>query len=343
MMVDNKSEGLNGGASLNVDLDAIRLAGDANDDSSLGIKLINELFNHPGSVIQLSHIEGDKFGVKAQGTSLDDMMAKVAPGTYPSIIAQSDGSYTIGGNYNGIPIYLDAKTTRLATALGGTTSNSFWLLLPINFTDNYIGIKPEIRTDDGNYWGTFYASFSYKLHSVGMEAYYVNAMNDESCTLKQLADGIVPAGMPVLIKCVSGNPSDNMIEPLTTSGSIPDGNKLSGVYFDNTTSNHFNSVTYNETTMRVLGTHNGGLAFVKPSADYLTEEKYLPHNKCHLVVSASAGNILPVSEVLAIHNTETEEQPKQKGTYTLTGLKISDEITPKPGIYIRNGQKIVIK
>ena len=41
-------------------------------------------------------------------------------------------------------------------------------------------------------------------------------------------------------------------------------------------------------------------------------------------------------------NTEAVSKDKE-GLFTLTGLRIPDNVTPQPGIYIKNGKKIVIK
>jgi hypothetical protein len=33
----------------------------------------------------------------------------------------------------------------------------------------------------------------------------------------------------------------------------------------------------------------------------------------------------------------------KEGLFTLTGIRIPDNVTPQPGIYIKDGKKIVIK
>ena len=320
VMLDNQSK-IDG---LNVDLDAIQLQD------------IKDLYTHPGSVIYIRSIGNSKYDIEAQGSSLGKLTGGLV---YPQLVKQSDGSYTVWGSYGGVPFYLGATTTYLRL-VDGSSDRKFWNLLPIDFKDNYIGIKPDIKTDDGNYWGTFYASFAFKLHSTGMEAYYVDGANDYTFTMKKLT-GTIPPATPVIIKCSSDDPADNMIEPVTSNDAAQSGNKIHGIYFDNSESGHRNRTKYEAETMRVIGVHDGKLAFVKATTDYLTNKSYLPHNKCYLNVSAGAEETIALTDVLAIGSIETDNTKAE--IYTLTGQKVPEGTSLRPGIYIRNGKKVVIK
>ena len=100
--------------------------------------------------------------------------------------------------------------------------------------------------------------------------------------------------------------------------------------------------------MRVIGVDdNQNLIFRKATNDDLTvyEDKgkyYLPHNKAYLGVSSSAADVLHVKGSSGIETISTEVAPVKEGTYTLSGQRVADEPT-RPGIYIRNGKKIIIK
>lgn len=325
VMVDNKSEGVSTSGS--VDLDAIVLEKD-----------LSKLYNHPGSVVYIKKTSGNKYDIEAQGSSL----GKLTGGQiYPELKKQSDGTYIISGSYGNMSMTLGAGTSKLKVPAGN--NDKYWNLIPIDFNKNFVGIVPDVKTNDGNYYATFYASFAFKLHSDGMEAYYVDGVNDNNFTLKKITDATIAATMPVIIKCSSDNPAKNMIEPVTSGGNEPKDNKLDGVYFDNSSSKHINRTEYKSSSMRVIGLSNGSLAFVKAGSDYLTGGSYLPHNKAYLNVSSSAASTLTQSSTLGINSIEAEQEVVREGTYTLTGQKIPDGVTPRPGIYIKNGKKVVIK
>lgn len=323
VMVDNQSSGVSSSGS--VDLDAITMEKD-----------LSKLYSHPGSVVYIKKVDGTKYDIESQGSSLSKLTGGAL---YPQLIKQSDGTYLIYGSYGGFTMYLGASDSKLRSA---GKNDRYWNLLPIDFKNNFIGITPDLKTDDGNYWGTFYASFAFKLHSDGMEAYYVDGVNNSNFTLKKITSSTIPATMPVIIKCASSDPAKNMIEPVESGGSEPSDNNLNGVYFDNGAAKHVNRKEYSSSTMRVLGTSGGYLAFVKADSKYLTGGSYLPHNKCYLTVSSSAASTLTETTTLGINSVEAEPEVKE-GTYTLTGQKIPDGVTPRPGIYIKNGKKVVIK
>lgn len=327
VMVDNQSAGLEG---TSVDLGAFVM------------REFEDVNTNPGSVVYISSKGNSKYDLEAQGSGLGKLTGGIV---YPTLLKQSDGTYIITGSYSGIQFYLQSKSSSIDVILGGNwqdTKKGRWNLLPIDTKNNYLGLKPDVKTDDGSYWGTFYASFPFKLASDGMEAYYVDGVNDYSFTLKKVS-GTIAATMPVIIKCSSSDPAKNMIEPVESGGSEPNDNNIWGVYFDNSSKGHVNRKEFNSSTMRVIGTSGGKLAFVKASSDYLTDGKYLPHNKCYLEVKSSAQSTLSVSETLGIDAVEAEVPAGKEGIYTLTGQKIPDGVTPRPGIYIQNGKKIVIK
>ena len=95
--------------------------------------------------------------------------------------------------------------------------------------------------------------------------------------------------------------------------------------------------------MRVIGKSNGKLAFIKASASDLVDSKYLRANKAYLVVGSDASSVM-TEDGTGISTIKNNETPNDvEGTYTLTGVRIPEGVTPQPGIYIRNGKKIVIK
>ena len=282
-------------------------------------KNVEYFSTHPGAVCYISSIGGNKYDVAAQGTSI----SKLAGGLiYPIIEKQSDGTYTIRGQYSSFNIMLgdmsntdratgeykdEGKLTQVSTLERGT-----WQILPIgtSATGDFIGIKPEVQTADGTWWGSFFAGFAFKLHSTGMKAYYVDSVNDTEFTLKEITTAIIPAGTPVIIQCTSSDYKENIISPEKSSTEAIS-SCLGAVYFDRTDANHKNAKAYDKNIMRVLGVdENKQLVFQVAPESYLKNGAYLPHNKCYLGVSTSAADVLHVkgtTSIIEVKNTTNIE------------------------------------
>lgn len=318
-------------------------------------KNIEKVFTHPGAILYLTSLSG-KSDVYSQNSSIGQLSGGKL---YPYLTAIGDGTYTIHGSYSTYVVYLgdqekpgkdDAKLADLTAGKDRT----YWELLPIDnsATGQFIGIKPTVQTADGKYWGTILCGFEFTLQSDGMKAYYVDEVSDTEFNLKEITSKKVPAHVPVIIECASDDYSKNIIRPTSKDGakdaSAKLGNKLGGVYFDRGDNTHDSGTSYNATTMRVIGIDdNKNLIFRKATNDDLTvyEDKgkyYLPHNKAYLGVSSSAADVLHVKGSSGIETISTEVAPVKEGTYTLSGQRVADEPT-RPGIYIRNGKKIIIK
>jgi hypothetical protein len=95
--------------------------------------------------------------------------------------------------------------------------------------------------------------------------------------------------------------------------------------------------------MRVIGVSGGKLAFVKATGSDLVNAKYLKGNKAYLSVPSGSADVMTESStgITTIMSDDVTED--KEGLYTLTGVKIPDNVTPKPGIYIKDGKKIIIK
>ena len=303
----------------------------------------------PSTVIYVESLGDGKFDLIAQGTSIYELSSHKLP---ISLIPQSDGSYQFYGTavYQGMSIskYLQDNVDGadddpdecfvIADDKPGKGGRN-WNLIPVTTGDNFIGIEANVKTDDG-YWGSIYAGFPFELASEGMTAYYVKAVSGDGFTLEKIS-GTIPTETPVIVKCASNDPANNKIKPVTTDGTKVSGNKLGAVYCSLYQIGHINMTTYNKSTMRILGTSNGKLAFVKATADDLFEGQALWENRAYLSVPAGSPDIL-VEGGTGI-TTINAQEAKSEGTYSLTGVRIQEGSTPKAGIYIQNGKKVVIK
>ena len=298
----------------------------------------------PSCVIYIKRINvsNNQYDFEAQGSSLYKLSGNKL---YATLKPQGDGSYIGSGTYKGMTASLSEFKIdpSLDESWLGTNDNSakYWIPVPVNTGDNYIGIKPDVHTDDG-YYGTIYAGFAFKLASSGMKAYYISEASGSKITLKEIS-GTIPAATPVIIKCASNDPAKNKIEPVTSGGNAATGNKLNGVYCASTVRSFVTVTQYNPSTMRVIGKSGGKIAFVKASEADLKDGKYLKANKAYLSVPSGSADVMTESGT-GITTIMAEGISKDKeGLFTLTGIRIPDNVTPQPGIYIKDGKKIVIK
>jgi len=170
-----------------------------------------------------------------------------------------------------------------------------WNILPVKDAEGfYFGLQPNIASGD-SYYQTFYAAFPFTFLSEGMSAWYVSKVNEATgkVIIKEVTGG-VPKSTPVIIKCASQSAASNKLNVGASTSGTADGNLLTGVYFCNPDAGptHTNVVAYDANTMRVLGTAaDGSLAFVKDN-----NLKYIPANTAYITVSASAPDVLLVTD-----------------------------------------------
>lgn len=306
------------------------------------IKSFSRICVDPGAVFLVENKSGNQYNIQTQGSSL---AALTGGKGYIELKANSDGSYKAKGVVPGtgsIDI-ADSKSDGEENWMRCNNSTAVnWRAIPVNASsDYYFGIKPDVQTNDG-YFGTIYADFAFKLVSSGMKAYYINAAGGSKFTLKEIT-GTIPAKTPVIIKCSSNDPANNRLEPVISGGSSVSDNKMAGVYCASTITGFVNVKIYDASSMRVIGKSNGKLAFIKASASDLVDSKYLRANKAYLIVGSDASSVM-TEDGTGISTIKNNETPNDvEGTYTLTGVRIPEGVTPQPGIYIRNGKKIVIK
>lgn len=293
------------------------------------IKSFNTVRSHMGSIWYMEGKGDSSYDLYCQHSSL----GANSSGFYPKLFLNG-GSYRIYGEYSGFTKYLsdvdDEDTGEGYVSVNG--QNVSWEFVPIDW-DNYIGIEPETNAD-GYYWATFMSGFPFKLGS-GMKAFYVSNITDHGFAMTEMGDEI-PAKIPVLLRLNGGSPSDNRITLLrNSSASAPSGNKMYGAWYSsNLGGRHEDWNVKCESYNRVLGKSGGRLAFVRGSG-------IIEHNRGYIDASSNADDAIIESTdgISSIDKSDNYE----KGIYTLTGQKVPEGKTPRPGIYIKDGQKVVIK
>ena len=305
--------------------------------------------SNPASIIYIESVSG-KYNLSAQGTSV----YKITGGrAYVDIKDQGNGTYSFSVSYSGAQVYLYDDTK--SSDKGGVRQSSsnqdyrYWKLLPINTSDNYLGLQPTVQVGD-DYYGTLYADYAFKRVSDGIKIYYINAEDEGRCRLKEITSEVIPAATPIIFKCSSNDPAQNMVMPVTDEAEKPTDNYLAGTYFASTTNKHKEFVEYDDATMHVLGVGaDGQLSFVTAkSTDLVNDGQHIPMNTCWLrLFNNLTGEftVLDESQYAGIStiNTDKEIGTSKQGTFSLSGVRINDSRQLKPGIYIQNGKKMVIK
>ncbi len=301
--------------------------------------------SNPASIIYVEQHDS-KYDLKVQGTGI---YAITGGRTYLEL-RPKDSGYILAVTYNGMEgrLYdseedVDGEGYVKRT---GEAAYQYWKFIPVDTENNYIGLQPKVQVGD-NYYGTLYASYPFKAASSGMKFYYIDAVAEGKCQLQEITTEVIPAATPLVFMCSSNDPANNKVIPVADETTAPTSNLLGGTYFART-SGHKVNVRYDETTMRVLSTNEAGeLAFVKATKADLTSSHYIPANTCWLnIPSEFTGDFKALSsdEYTGIRNINADTKTnKADGTiYTLTGTKANAK-TLRPGIYIKNGQKVVIK
>lgn len=228
-----------------------------------------------------------------------------------------------------------------------------WYILPVSSEgDNYFGVTPSINLGAATYYHAFYAAFPFELASAGMTAYYVDFVDGGLAVWKEVANGVVPAAAPVILKMKSDKASNNRLDFLESTPTKLSGNVLKGVYFNNdgelTNGGHINQTKYDPATMRVLGKMKDG------SLGFITDKSldYLPANSAYLKVSKGSPEEIKLVteeeyEVLAgVDDIFVDKKPLVQGIYSICGVKLSDDVsslnTLPAGIYIVDGKKVVV-
>ena len=302
----------------------------------------------PSCVIYVKQLGNGKYDFEAQGSSLYAMTSY----KLPVDITPAGGSYIISGTYSGITkelADLDSEDEE-----GWLASNEspmrFWNFIPIDTSSEFIGIRPDVKTATGSYWGTIRAGFSFRLASPGMAAYGISMAGGTGFTMEPIDQDVIPAGAPVIIRCNSENIEDNKIEPVLGGYTeYPDWNWLKGVYCSIDVTKHKNVELFDRITMRILGlSDEGELAFVaNPPIERLyisrQNEKCLMANKAYLAVDANAADVMTLGGYTPEAINSVKSDCKSTGIYTLTGSRLPDGVTPRAGIYVKNGRKVIIK
>ena len=245
-------------------------------------RYFDNVVDDPSSIIYIEKV-GSQYNLLGQGCNTKDIVA----GRYLNI-KQNGPTYQAYGTVAGIDIYLSDSRSMLDPdypeegylVQNGEGAYRNWYIRPVNQNDEqYFGFRSAFTVGNLRYTSNF-ASFPIKAHSSGLKFFKVTKVDGDKAVWEEI-QGTVPAATAVIVQCPGDNPTDNRADIVDVETTVPADNLLKGVYFCNGEpgDTHFNKVTYDPNTMRLLGiTSKGKLGFVTST------EAYLPRNRAYLVV-----------------------------------------------------------
>ena len=306
----------------------------------------DQVESNPASIFYIQKV-GTQYNLIAQGTSIYDITGGKK---YLDIYERNNGEYYLFEvTASGVAGHLydsPNSAVRGSVTTKGTKDYMFWRLLPVTTESNYIGLKPTVEATDG-WYGTLYASYPFKLACDNVEVYYVDGVCEGQFRLKLITDEVKPAATPLVFKTNSNDPAQNKVIPVFAETTAPTDNVMSGTYFASSENEHIARIEYKSETMRVLGVDaNKNLVLTTANESNLTDGKYIPMNTCWLnVPSWLSGDFMRVDRdaYTGIKTIETSNQKNAvKGTFTLAGVPVDDTKALSPGLYIKDGKKVVI-
>lgn len=355
-IVENTSDGANF-VTATIDSHAIML----NKDFS-------EVVSDPASVLYIRKKSKNDYEISAQGITLHDLVK------YDIKIMERqkiDGRqvYWVYGTKSGMTRYLADGNSRTGAQYGEMVINSdpysknhkiaelakkqvSWFVNPISAdSDNYLGVKPTVETA-GVYWASLFASFPYAAYSPDVEFYYPAELSSTGLVYMKKVDGVVPAGMPVVVKCGSEDPSSNRLNVGEKTTSRYADNQLRGIYFNFDADGVHNFVEYQKDSMRVLGKcKDGSAGFVKAeglaripaNTAYISVPGWYP-DELKFVFDKSDFQV-GVEEIGADESTASHPNDvyNLSGVLVMKGATEADISTLPSGFYIVGGKKRIVR
>lgn len=304
---------------------------------------------------------GSYYDISGQGTSIHGFLNE-----YLRIIKgkQYDGqqAYYAYASKSGMTKYLgdrrvDMTRDKGLASVDATGDSRLWYIEPLDASssDDYFGIAPTLKAGGKHYY-PFFAGFPFSAYSKGMKFYYVSYIDyvNGIAVMKEV-DGTVPAGQAVIVECEHPLASDNRLN-IGASGTQAslDGNRLKGVYFDNSSSTHYNRTPFDKRTMRVLKVVDGKLTFA------VGDDDFLPRNQAYLQLTwepqydvdnytfmtledynkkFAAVDMVPESDVVDVYGVD--------GRIIRSGIAKSEVSDFGPGLYILvcdgKSQKLIVR
>ena len=249
---------------------------------------------------------------------------------------QNPNGYKGCGEFPAIDLTTDYKKVEVSTMCSGEGAKRLLLSLGKyagtvsikNIKIEAEGVKQESLTIPSSSFATYAASYPVNYAKLGLKAYAVKLNADKKTITLEEIKGVVPAGVPVLLK---GDANDYALDK--ADGGSP-------VYTDLKASDG-TATSSDKTAVYGLATVNGQDGFYKASAG-----KTIPAKGAYLEVanSASLAKFYSLGDhsgsTTGITSVKNEAAGNNAPMYNLAGQSVDKGYK---GIAIKNGKKIVLK
>lgn len=191
------------------------------------------------------------------------------------------------------------------------------------------GVKQESLTIPSSSFATYAASYPVDYAELGLEAYAVKLNNAKDGVEFTKISGVVPAGVPVLLK----GTADKEYALDKADGGSP--------VFTDLKASDGTSASKDETTLYALSTVDGVTAFYP-----VKEASAIPAKRCYLEVKGTSAKAAFFSlgtnfgETTGISSVENKVEKADAPVYNLAGQLVGKDYK---GLVIKNGKKFVIK
>ncbi|MCR5820549.1 MAG: hypothetical protein K6F94_06370 [Bacteroidaceae bacterium] len=242
--------------------------------------------------------------------------------TRPGNVTGAVTTFTNGEATNELYIYLDGETDLTLTVKKPNYIHDCWMIFN-NVTLTRYCTAATMSISASSY-GTFIAPFDVTIPD-DVTAYTVSAVSDNVLTMAEV-ETTIPANTPVVVEnTTEAAIAETFYGQSTASKTSYTSGLLTGVY-----------AATEITSGYVLQTIDDAQAFYAVDAnDAIT----VPANKCYLTVSSGATKAFYFDTATAIKNVI---EGAQKGEiFDVTGRKVSR--MQKGGVYVVNGQKVIVK
>ena len=249
---------------------------------------------------------------------------------------QNPNGYKGCGEFPAIDLTTDYKKVEVSTMCSGEGAKRLLLNLGKyagtasikNLKIEAEGVKQESLTIPSSSFATYAASYPVNYAKLGLKAYAVKLNADKKTITLEEIEGVVPAGVPVLLK---GDANDYALDK--ADGGSP-------VYTDLKASDG-TATSSDKTAVYGLATVNGQDGFYKAF-----DGKTIPAKCAYLEVANSASSVKCFSlgdhsgSTTGITSVKNEAAGNNAPMYNLAGQLVDKGYK---GIVIKNGKKIVLK
>lgn len=250
---------------------------------------------------------------------------------------QNPNGYKGCGEFPAIDLTTDYKKVEVSTLCSGEGAKRLLLSLGKyagtvsikNLKIEAEGVKQESLTIPSSSFATYAASYPVNYAKLGLKAYAVKLNNAKDGVEFTEIPGVVPAGVPVLLK---GDANKEYAldkvdgwSPVSTDLKASDGT----------------SASKDETTLYALSTVDGVTAFYPVKL-----ASAIPAKRCYLEVKGTSAKAAFYSlgtnfgETTGISSVENKAEKADAAVYNLAGQAVGKDYK---GLVIKNGKKFVIK